>query len=188
MNLLDLARKRKSVRKYLDRPVEAEKIEALSEVARRAREAYNACDAALVIADDPILKEKLKSAIVSGWQGKINLWLYTSAFPAAMVLLGRSGGSAEEIRPLFLPPACMMLETVILAAAEMGLGTCWMAGFNPAAVRKVLQLPPEWQPIIVSPLGYSAQKEVVGLISRTMVQADRRKPIAEIHEMRGKLA
>jgi len=32
---------------------------------------------------------------------------------------------------------------IVLAAAEEGLGTCWVGAFDPAAAREVLGLPPE---------------------------------------------
>jgi nitroreductase len=81
----------------------------------------------------------------------------------------------------------MMMESVVLAAAEMGLGTCWMAGFNPAAITRALQLPPEWRPIIVSPLGYPTSKGRLEMVSRTVAQSDRRKPLDKVFEIRGDL-
>jgi len=37
--------------------------------------------------------------------------------------------------------AAIVMDHMILAAAEAGLGTCWIADFNPAAAREVLNLP-----------------------------------------------
>ena len=45
---------------------------------------------------------------------------------------------------------------VVLAATALGLGTCWIAAFDPAAAREVLGLPDDVEPIAFTPLGYAA--------------------------------
>jgi nitroreductase len=45
-----------------------------------------------------------------------------------------------------------------LAAADLGLGTCWIGAFDPAAARQVLGLPKGVEPIAFSPLGYPADQ------------------------------
>ena len=42
----------------------------------------------------------------------------------------------------------------VLAATALGLGTCWIAAFDPAAAREVLGLPDDVEPIAFTPLGY----------------------------------
>jgi nitroreductase len=48
------------------------------------------------------------------------------------------------------------LDHLILAAADIGLGTCWIAAFDPAAAREVLNLPDGVEPVAFTPLGYPA--------------------------------
>ncbi len=43
-------------------------------------------------------------------------------------------------------------------ATNLGLGTCWIADFSAAATRQVLGLPVGVEPIILSPLGYPADR------------------------------
>ena len=40
-------------------------------------------------------------------------------------------------------------------STELGLGTCWIVAFDPAAARKVLGLPNDVEPIVFTPLGYA---------------------------------
>ncbi len=186
--LLDLARLRRSVRRFENRRIEPEKIAELVRVGGLAHRAFGGDNNTLLILDDPAMTEKLRAAAVSGWQGKINMWIYVTPFPAALVLVGRhTEVETADGRPRYLAQAAMVMETVVLAAAEMGLGTCWMAGFNPNAVIKELGLPTGWKPIIVSPLGYLASKGKLEMVSRTVAQSDRRKPLEEIYEIRGDL-
>jgi nitroreductase len=50
------------------------------------------------------------------------------------------------------------MDHLILAAADLGLGTCWVAAFDPAAARAVLNLPPGVEPVAFTPLGYPADE------------------------------
>jgi nitroreductase len=50
----------------------------------------------------------------------------------------------------------IVMDHLILAAADLGLGTCWIAAFDPDAAREVLSLPEGVEPIAFTPLGYPA--------------------------------
>jgi len=40
------------------------------------------------------------------------------------------------------------MDHLILAATELGLGTCWIGAFDPVAARQVLGLPSDVEPIV----------------------------------------
>ena len=50
------------------------------------------------------------------------------------------------------------MDHLILAAADLGLGTCWIGAFDPVAARDVLGIPESLEPIIFTPLGYAADQ------------------------------
>jgi nitroreductase len=50
------------------------------------------------------------------------------------------------------------MDHLVLAAADLGLGTCWIAAFDPAAAREVLGLPDGVEPVAFTPLGYPADQ------------------------------
>ena len=52
--------------------------------------------------------------------------------------------------------AAIAMDHLVLAAANLGLGTCWIAAFNPAEARAVLNLPDEVEPVAFTPLGFPA--------------------------------
>jgi nitroreductase len=54
--------------------------------------------------------------------------------------------------------AAIAMDHLILAATDQGLGTCWIAAFDPAAAREVLGLPEGVEPIAFTPLGYAADQ------------------------------
>jgi nitroreductase len=49
-----------------------------------------------------------------------------------------------------------VMDHLILAAANLGLGTCWVGAFDPDAAREVLDLPDTVEPIAFTPLGHPA--------------------------------
>jgi nitroreductase len=46
------------------------------------------------------------------------------------------------------------MDHLILAAHNLGLGTCWIGAFNPEAAYEVLGLPEDVVPVAFTPLGY----------------------------------
>jgi nitroreductase len=52
--------------------------------------------------------------------------------------------------------ATIAMDHLILAAAALGLGTCWVAAFDPAVARAILQLPKGIEPLAFTPVGYPA--------------------------------
>lgn len=48
------------------------------------------------------------------------------------------------------------VEHLCLAAASVGLGTCWVCNFNPEVIRETYSLPEHLEPIAIIPIGYPA--------------------------------
>jgi nitroreductase len=57
--------------------------------------------------------------------------------------------------------ATIAMDHLILAAAEAGLGTCWIAAFDAKAARSELHLPDGVEPVAFTPLGYPADQAPV---------------------------
>ena len=62
------------------------------------------------------------------------------------------------------------MDHLIMAATGLGLGTCWVAAFDPVAARDVLGLPNGVEPVAFTPLGYGADTP----------REKRRKPLSEL--------
>jgi nitroreductase len=75
------------------------------------------------------------------------------------------------------------MQQLVLAATDLGLGTCWIGAFDEAKVKKLLQVPENVKVVALTPLGYPAEKEGLrGKLARRFVAADKRKPIeAMVH-------
>ena len=52
--------------------------------------------------------------------------------------------------------AAIVMDHLILAATDEGLGTCWIANFNMDAAREVFELRPGEVPLLLTTLGHAA--------------------------------
>lgn len=52
------------------------------------------------------------------------------------------------------------IEHICLAAADAGLGSCWVCSFDVEATRQVLGLPENEEPIALIPIGYPADSAI----------------------------
>ena len=62
----------------------------------------------------------------------------------------------EQIIPGAVANTYIAIEHVVLMAAALGLGTCWVGGFDPAGINKLFNLADNLVPVVVIPLGYPA--------------------------------
>jgi len=178
---LRLCRTRKSVRRFADRPVEREKIEVCLEAARRAPSADNLQPWRFVVFDDPEKKTELAAAIFAG------VYAASKRFAAAPVLVcllikenllvNKVAGAIQGTKWQFVD-AGIGGEHFVLAAAEQGLGTCWIGWFDGRAVLKHLGLRGKgYKPVALLALGYPA--EDVSANERP------RKPLSDIASWNG---
>ena len=50
--------------------------------------------------------------------------------------------------------ATIVMDHIILEATELGLGTCFIAAYNREAVIEMLKLSDDYEPVLLTPLGY----------------------------------
>jgi nitroreductase len=157
MALLDLIKQRKSVRDFLDRPVEQDKIMMCLEAARLAPSASNSQPWRFIVVDDKELKDKLCDAAFGGLY-LVNSFCKTAPVMVAVVsekskFLTRIGGMFRGTK-YYLIDIGIACEHFVLEAEDLGLGTCWIGWFNEGGVKSVLGIPKEKKIDILIALGY----------------------------------
>ena len=50
------------------------------------------------------------------------------------------------------------IEHILLAAANLGLASCWVGGFNEVKLKKILKIPTQVKPIGLLPIGYPGEE------------------------------
>ena len=150
MEYQDLIRKRYSVRAFDSRPVEEDKLSRILEAADLAPTAANRQPFRIVIIRTEGRNEDLLRIYGREWFVQAPLVLAVCALPGESWKRKTDGWNAAEV------DATIAMDHLILAATNEGLGTCWIAAFDPAAAREVLGLPPDVVPVAFTPLGYPA--------------------------------
>ncbi len=155
---------RYSVRAYRSDPVEDEKLQQILEAARLAPTAANRQPIQLIVMHTLGREAEI---------GRIyhRPWFFQAPLVIAVCAISSQAWVREGDRfNARLIDAAIVADHLILAAANLGLGTCWIAAFDVDAARSVLQLPAEAEPVIFTPLGYPADQPGPKV----------RKPLAEL--------
>ncbi len=179
MQFLELVAARRSVRRYLDRPVEREKVERCLEAARLAPSASNSQPWWFVVVDDPAQRRAVAQATFDRL-ASFNRFSLQAPVLVAMVteqpkLITQIGGAIKN-RPYALIDIGIAAAHFCLQAAELGLGTCMMGWFDEKKVKGLLGIPAGKRVDLVIAVGYPAE-EAAG--------PKRRKSLAEISSYNG---
>src|SRR5512137_1480198 len=152
MEFSELIANRYSVRAYRPDPVEEEKLIQVLEAARLAPTAANRQPFQLVV-----LHTSGREAEIGRIYGRP--WFVQAPLVIAVCAISSQAWVRESDRfnARFID-AAIVADHLILAAANLGLGTCWIANFKPEPARAVLRLPEEAEPVIFTPLGYPADQ------------------------------
>ena len=159
----ELVKRRYSVRSYRPDPVEDGKLQQVLEAARMAPTAANRQPFQLLVIHTAESKLELGRIYDKPWFGQAPIVICACGIP------GRAWTRSDGKNYCDVDVAIVM-DHLTLAAADLGLGTCWIGAFNPVAAREMLHIPDEAEPIAFTPLGYPDDKP----------RAKRRKPLAEL--------
>lgn len=164
MKFLELAKSRYSVRKYSSRGIEPKALEAVLEAARLAPTGCNFQPQRLLYIDDPKVLEAV---------GTSTKFLFGA--PAAIIVCYETEASWKNLEGKYIgiTDASIVATHIILAAAEQGLGTCWVGCFDKKALVKALNIPAKYEPLAILPIGYPADD------SAPSPMHDKRKPVEE---------
>ncbi len=172
--LQKLIQGRRSVRTYLDRPVEREKIMACIEAGRLAPSAQNVQPWRFIVIDDPQIKDGFCQTAFSGVYSATR---FAAAAPAIVAIAARKDlvanilGRSIQGTSWYLIDIGIAGEHVVLQAQELGLSTCWIGWFNAKKAGSFLGLPSSYKVSILLSIGYS---------SGSPASSQKRKPLEEI--------
>jgi nitroreductase len=151
MTFIDIAAGRYSVRNYKNVPVEKEKILKVLEAGRLAPSAVNYQPLHFIVITDGNVKNKVLEVYSRDWIRKA---------PVLIVVCGDHSQSwkRKDGKDHCDIDAAISADHITLAAADMGLGTCWVCAFDAEKCHKVLDLPENLEAIALLPMGYPSQE------------------------------
>ena len=149
MNVIDAIKTRKSVRKYLNKPVEDEKLRVVLEAARLAPSANNRQEWRFVVVHDDETRKKLANAAAEQ--------TFVGEAPVVIAACAETDNHVMTCGQLCYPiDVAIALDHVTLAAVQLGLGTCWIGAFDENKVKQILRIPEKVRVVELMPLGYPA--------------------------------
>ncbi|MBI4712174.1 MAG: nitroreductase family protein [Planctomycetes bacterium] len=152
MNIYEIIKLRKSIRKYKPEAVPDAKLDRILEATRGAPSGKNGQPWRFIVVRNKTLKEKLVPACRNQ--------SYVAEAPVVIVGCAveeesyQKQGGYMKSWPLDLAIAFTHL---ILAATAEGLATCWIGAFDESEVKKALDIPDKFRVVGLTPLGYPAE-------------------------------
>ena len=138
---LDLLNERQSCRKYLNKPVEKEKLVKCIEAARLAPSACNSQPWHFVVVSNKELVLKVSECLQDAVMNK-----FTTECPAFIIVVEESGNLTSRAGALIKQQDYRSVdigistEHICLAATEQNLGTCILGWFNEKELKKLLNI------------------------------------------------
>ena len=151
MSFQELVKNRRSVRGYKPDAVKQEDLELILEAARLAPTTANKQAFKIVVLETKGHEEALARIYHRPWfvEGPYVLGVLAETDKAWVRKDGKNHANID---------GAIVMDHIVLQAAELGLGTCWICNFDDEATRQLLNLPPEIDPVAFTPLGYPADE------------------------------
>jgi nitroreductase len=154
MNVIDAIKMRKSIRSFLDKPVEDAKLNTVLEAGRLAPSAANRQEWRFLVIREPETRNRI--AMAAGRQK------FVGEAPIIIVACAETDNKMMRCGQLSYPiDVAIALDHMTLAAVELGLGTCWIGNFDDQLVKKILGIPDEIHVVQLLPLGYPEDPSVI---------------------------
>jgi nitroreductase len=161
MDTLEAINSRRSVRKYSDRPVEPEKLQAVLEAVRMAPSWSNMQCWRLVVVQDPAVKATISElsnveAFFAPRGYKFNPAMKALAEAPVVIVACAYPEQSGEMggQPYYLADMGVAAENLMLAAHSVGLGSVFVGVFDEEKLGELLEIPPEVRIVGLFPLGY----------------------------------
>ena len=151
MTFLELAQQRYSVRSYTSQAVEQEKLDYILEAARIAPSAVNLQPWHFLVIRSEAGREKIQACYKREWISTAPLYIMVCCDHTASWKRRLDNKDHGDI------DAAIAAEHICLAAAEQGLGSCWVCNFNAPLCSESFNIPAHMEPVVIIPIGYSTE-------------------------------
>ena len=172
MDFMEISKKRVTVRKFSQRPVEEEKVNKILEAGRWSPTAVNKQPQRILVLNTPESLAKVREFCSFGYDqkyvelakecddketGRVNFY-----YGAPLVLFVAYDKTACWVHPQSgkssgVTDATIVATHMMLEAWELGLGSVWVRLFDVQAVTNAFRLPSYIKPICLLPVGYATE-------------------------------
>ena len=157
-SLVDVILSRQSIRRYESKEIPKDALDKILEAGRQAPSAMN--------------RQPWHFIVVTDYETKKNLskWLFTKHVKDSPVLIVGCAKTGFLDRKWSIIGTSIALQSMVIAAWAMGIGSCWIGGFKEDKVKQLLKIPEKWKIVALVTFGYPAETPHV----------KRKKPIEKV--------
>lgn len=149
MDFLDLAKERYSVRKFSDKKVEIDKVNLILEVGKLAPTACNFQPQRILVINDEASLNKLKNCTPYHFDAPLAILIcYDNIVNWKRKYDNKDAGDID---------ASIVTTHMMLQITSLGLGSTWVGSFDPEAMKNEFNLPDNFTPVALLPIGYPAE-------------------------------
>lgn len=149
MEFYDVIKKRRSIRKYKKEKIPDDVLKRILDAGRIAPSAKNIQPWKFIVIRDEKIKKKVAEACKNQiWMADADVIICGCA--DEKIAYGKMGGYMSS----FSIDLAIAIDHIILAAANEGLGTCWIGAFDEKEVKNVLGIPDDIRVVALTPIGY----------------------------------
>jgi len=152
MEFYDVIRTRRSIRRFLKKPVPDDVLDRVLEAARVAPSGDNRQPWRFVVVKDEQTKSKIARACYEQD--------FVAQAPVVLVCCAVQCTSGYEpwLDEAGRRDTVIATDHLILAARNEGLATCWVGALHDRQIKKIVNVPDDVDVVMVVPVGYPASK------------------------------
>jgi nitroreductase len=161
--ILNLLARRQSVRSYLNKPVEKEKLMRCIEAARIAPSACNAQPWKFIVIDDPVLKNSIADLTADK---VIPINHFTKQAPVHVVVVREKANFTSTLGQILKDKEYPLIDIGIatiqfcIQATAEGMGTCIIGWFHEKKLKPLLNIPNNKRVELIITVGYPLSEEI----------------------------
>lgn len=163
MEFTDVIKTRKSIRSFKDQKIPEGILTEILKAARLSPSFQNRQCWRFIVVQDSLKKKEL--ALKSGLLGKVNFFIKNA--PVIIVACADTTKSGKiNNQDYYLVDVAIAFQQMMLAAWNLGIGSCWLAAFDEKKIKTILKIPSQIRVVAMSPFGYPKQKQ--GIYSKAV--------------------
>ncbi|HDQ15587.1 MAG TPA: nitroreductase family protein [Bacteroidetes bacterium] len=154
MDVFEAIKNRRSIRRFIKKPVDDEKLLKILDTSRWAPTAGNIQDIQLIVVRDEGRKLQLAEAAYGQyWLAAASaLIVVSSKIDKVSRIYGKRGENLYSVQN-----TAAAIQNMMVAAHALGIGSCWVGSFDEIAVERILKIPEKHNTVAIIALGYPAE-------------------------------
>lgn len=154
MDFEKLTSTRYSVRAFLTKKIEDQKLEVIMEAARKSPTAVNFQPFRLYVIRDEKMLHQLHECYHRSWFATAPIIIVAVGLHDSAWKRSSDGKDHTDI------DMAIVIDHIMLQAADLKLGTCCVCNFDFQKCREILELKPSEEPIALIPIGYPSTDDI----------------------------